>query len=241
MKILAIVPAFNEEDSISHVIDDLKNNFPNADILVINDCSKDNTAVIAERLGAKVISLPCNLGIGGAVQTGFIYAKKYNYDIAFQFDGDGQHMAKEVSKIIEPLLKSEADMTIGSRFLDFGDYRPSFTRKLGINFFKIINSTILKQKLTDNTSGFRAYNKIAISFLADNYPQDYPEVETIVIMAKARFAIKELPVLMRDRLGGKSSIHGFKPIYYMIKVTYSILINLLRKHPKSKTEEAIWN
>ncbi|KRF39107.1 glycosyltransferase family 2 protein [Paenibacillus sp. Soil787] len=242
MKILAIVPAYNEEESIKQVIADLNENFVKADVLIINDCSKDSTAAIAIKAGAKVITLPCNLGIGGAVQTGFIYANSNNYDIAFQFDGDGQHLAIELNKLLEPILILNADMVIGSRFLDSKNYKPSFFRSLGITYFQFINSTILKQKLTDTTSGFRAYNKKAIKYLASNYPQDYPEVETIIIMKKAGFTIKELSVTMRERLGGRSSINGFKPIYYMVKVTFSILINLLRKHPKKTSEEMVaWN
>jgi hypothetical protein len=240
MKILAVIPAYNEQDSIISVISDIKMNYPQADVLIINDCSKDRTAYLAASMGAKVISLPCNLGIGGAVQTGFLFARDNEYDIAFQFDGDGQHLATEIPKLIHVILNNEADMVIGSRFLVENDYKPSFFRKLGINFFQLINTLILKQKVTDNTSGFRAYNQEAINYLANNYPQDYPEVEAIVIMAKANFVIKEIPVKMRERQGGKSSITSFKSMYYMIKVSFCIFINLLRNHPKRRSEE-VWS
>lgn len=230
MKILAIVPAYNEENSIVGVIEDLKRENENLDIVIINDGSKDKTKEVAEATGnAFVINLVTNLGIGGAVQTGFKFAYDNGYDIAFQFDGDGQHLASEIPKIIEPIKNNQADFVIGSRFTEDHDgWKSSFLRRVGINFFRMLNSVIIKQKITDNTSGFRAYNKRAIKFLAFNYPQDYPEPENVIMMGKNGYKILEVFTLMRERTGGTSSISLTGGAYYMIKVTLAIFMTALR-------------
>jgi glycosyltransferase involved in cell wall biosynthesis len=236
-KILIIVPAFNEASSIVHVIDLLHSVNLNWDILVINDCSEDNTGELARSTGkALVIDLPINLGIGGCVQTGFKFAKKNNYDVALQFDGDGQHKICQIKKIIDPILSDEADMVIGSRFCKrhFG-FKSTSMRRIGIKLFEIVNSFLIKQRITDNTSGFRAYNKKAISFFAGHYPHDYPEPEAIILLSKNGFRIKEVFTEMQDRIGGESSISGFKAFYYMVKVLFSIFINVLR--PKIAEDE----
>jgi len=231
-KILAIIPAFNEEKNIRNVITDVrKSGFP-VDLVVIDDGSIDNTANNAQKDGAIVISLPFNLGIGGAVQTGFKYAYENDYDIAIQFDGDGQHKASEIGKLIENVVNNACDVAIGSRFLNNNGYRTPMARKLGIRIFSFINTLIVGQRITDNTSGFRAYNRKAIKFLSRNYPVDYPEVEAIILLNKNRFRILEVPVLMQQRLYGNSSINTLKAIYYMIKVTLSILIGVLRERER---------
>lgn len=229
VKILIIVPAYNEEDNIIGVIDSLKNECNYADILVINDGSKDNTEQKARSKNVKVINQKLNLGIGGTIQTGFKFARKYNYDIVVQFDGDGQHNAYEIKRLIIPIIENLADVVIGSRFLNKGGFQSTFLRRLGIKIFEYLNSILINQKITDNTSGFRAYNKKAIDFLADNYPQDFPEPEAIIILGKKNFKLIEIPVIMNERSKGKSSITGFKSIYYMIKVILSILITSIRK------------
>jgi len=230
VKILAIVPAYNEENSIAGVIEDIKNENAQLDIVIINDGSKDKTKEVAESTKkAFVVNLVSNLGIGGAVQTGFKFANDNNYDIAFQFDGDGQHLASEISKIIQPIKNNEADFVIGSRFTENHDgWKSSFLRRIGINFFRMLNSLIIKQKITDNTSGFRAYNKKAIKFLAFNYPQDYPEPENVIMMGKNGFKILEVFTLMQERTGGISSISITGGAYYMIKVTLAIFMTALR-------------
>jgi len=231
MRILTIVPVFNEEKAIQLVIDDLKKNFPQADIIIVNDGSRDNSSAIARRnKGIKIIDLPTNLGIGGSVQTGFKYALKNNYDIAIQFDGDGQHLAKEIHNLIQPIINKKADVVIGSRFLKPSQrgFRCRWTRRIGIKIFEWINSLIIQQRITDNTSGFRAYNKEAIRFLAYNYPTDYPEPEAVILLGRNRFKIKEVPVEMKERSHGKSSISGLKSIYYMIKVILCIIMTALR-------------
>jgi glycosyltransferase involved in cell wall biosynthesis len=231
MKVLIIVPAFNEAIIIKSVLESIIKENPEWDILVINDGSSDETGEIASELKTvKVINLPCNLGIGGAVETGFKYALIHNYDLAVQFDGDGQHKASEIKKIIEPLIADEADVVIGSRFLlKSSNWKPKFSRRLGIKIFSLVNSILIGQKITDNTSGFRAYNKRAIEFLArDNYPTDYPEPEAIILLGRNGFKIMEVFVEMQERTEGKSSISGLKQLYYMFKVLLSILVSSIR-------------
>jgi len=230
MKILAIVPAYNEEKNITGVIESIKNEYPQIDILVVNDGSDDMTGEIAQSSGlAQVVNLSCNLGIGGAVQTGFKFAEKHNYDIVFQFDGDGQHIASEIEKILAPVRNDLADVVIGSRFCqDHSEFKSTWLRRIGIKIFEMLNLLLIKQKFTDNTSGFRAYNRRAIHFLADNYPADYPEPETVVLLGRNDFLLKEVFVHMQERMSGRSSINGFESIYYMIKVLLAVLMTALR-------------
>jgi glycosyltransferase involved in cell wall biosynthesis len=229
-KILAIVPAYNEEKSIPQVIDELKNNDVPLDILIVNDGSTDQTSIVARQTGnATVIDLPINLGIGGAVQTGFLYALQNNYDIAIQFDGDAQHIAGEIKLILEPVLRGKADVVIGSRFLsDHKKYKTDAVRKLGILIFQFVNSIMNRQRITDSTSGFRAYNRRAIHFLSEYYPTDYPEPEAVILLIKKGFVLKEVPVEMRQRWQGISSISMVDGMYYMIKVLLAIFMTYLR-------------
>lgn len=232
-KIVIIIPAYNEEKNITKVIESLSSLNIYADLFIINDGSTDNTSIVVKKTQkAELISLKKNLGIGGAVQTGFKIAKIYNYDIAVQFDGDGQHNAYEILKLIEPLNANEADVVVGSRFINNNGFRSTFLRRIGIKLFEILNLLLINQKIKDNTSGFRAYNKRAIDFLADNYPQDYPEPEAIILLGRNNFRIKEIPTLMNIREHGKSSISGLISVYYMIKVILSIFITFLRKRER---------
>jgi len=233
-KILIIVPAFNESKNILNVLSSLKNENSDWDIVVIDDGSTDGTGGLTEQSGlASVVSLIYNLGIGGAVQTGFKFAKMNGYDIAVQFDGDGQHLAGEIPKILQPVLDGTADVVIGSRFLGKNaGWKSTYFRRLGIRIFYIINSVLINQKITDNTSGFRAYNKKAISFLAENYPTDYPEPEAVILLGRNGFTIREIFTLMKKREGGKSSIYGIKSVYYMLKVLLAIFLTTVR--PKIK-------
>lgn len=230
MKALVIIPAYNEAANIAAVIEAIKLQDPSLDIIVVNDGSSDNTGPIAEATGkTRVINLAVNLGIGGAVQTGLKFARDNNYDIAVQFDGDGQHIASEISKLLAGIKNNEADVVIGSRFCYKHDgWKSSFLRRFGIKIFERINSVLIGQNITDNTSGFRAYNKKAISFLADNFPTDYPEPETIILLGRNGFKIKEAPVEMQERRGGASSISGLKTVYYMIKVLLAISMVSIR-------------
>lgn len=230
MKTLIIVPAYNEEKNIENVLSHLKKTKPEMTVLVINDGSRDQTSQKARMNDfANVIDLPVNLGIGGAVQTGFIFAQRNNYEVAIQYDGDGQHKAEEIDALLEPLLKGEADVVIGSRFCENRPgFKSSFTRRLGIKLFEWVNWLIIRTRITDNTSGFRAYNRRTIEFLADNYPQDFPEPEAVILLGRNGFQLREVYTEMVERQGGKSSISGLKSAYYMIKVLLAVSINCLR-------------
>jgi len=231
VKTLVIIPAYNEADSIREVISRLRTSAPEADVVVIDDGSTDATAAIAQEAGALVVSLPHNLGIGGAVQTGYIFAAEMGYDIAVQVDGDGQHDPAEITEIVAPLLAGQADVVIGSRYIEDRGYITPFLRRMGIFMLASIVSLIIRQRVTDTTSGFRAVNRRVIQFCAREYPRDYPEPESVVLFSRARFRIRETPVTMNPRYGGRSSITPIRSFYYMVKVLLAIFIGLLRRVP----------
>jgi glycosyltransferase involved in cell wall biosynthesis len=224
-RILAIVPALNEAGNIGSVVENLKQVSPWLDVLVIDDGSTDQTAEVARTHGANVISLPVNLGIGGAVQTGFLYAVKYHYDIALQVDGDGQHRAEEIKKLIEPIFQGEADVTIGSRFLSKTSYKSALFRRLGIYLLSKTIQSVVRKKYSDPTSGFRAYNQKALRMVSAHYSTDYPEPDSIVTLVKNGMRVVEVSVEMDARLSGSSSITPFKSGYYMFKVSLAIILN----------------
>ncbi len=232
-KILVILPAYNESGNIGATVRELKALDFRFDVIVIDDGSKDATAQEALNAGARVVSLPFNLGIGGAVQTGFLYALRNGYDIAVQVDGDGQHDAQYLKVILAPVLEEKADIAVGSRFIgsDIG-WQSSAVRRVGIRFFAWLISGLTGFSVSDPTSGFRAFNAKAVKIFADDYPQDFPEPESI--MSANRFGLRliEVPVQMRKRAHGHSSIRYFKTLYYMIKVTIAILLNMLKKGVK---------
>jgi glycosyltransferase involved in cell wall biosynthesis len=226
---LAIVPAYNEEASIARVIERLRSSAPGFDVLVIDDGSIDDTARVAEAAGARVVIHPINLGIGGAVQSGYLFAEANDYDMAVQVDGDGQHPPRELSKLVARLEQEPAvDMVTGSRFLGEGDYRQSFMRRLGGHFFSTLLSVITRQKVTDPTSGFRLANRRAIELFAHDYPHDYPEVEAILMMHRHELKTAEVPVQMDEREGGRSSITPLHSGYYMLKVLLAVFVGLFR-------------
>ncbi len=225
---LIIVPAYNEAESLGHVIDRIRINVPWADIAVINDGSKDATSDIAQAKGVTVLNLPYNLGIGGAVQTGYKFAAKMDYDIAVQVDGDGQHPAQEIERLVTTLIQEKAGMVIGSRFVEGGEYDAPWTRLIGIRILATIISALSGQTIKDTTSGFRAVNRDVINFLAYMYPRDYPEPEAIVMLLREGFHIIEVPVFMRERMGGISSISFFKGLYYMVKVLLAVSIDVFK-------------
>jgi glycosyltransferase involved in cell wall biosynthesis len=229
-KILVIVPAYNEADNIRAVIQKLHDKNENWDVLVVNDSSCDNTSAIAHATGfAEVIDLPYNLGIGGCVQTGFRYARYNNYDFALQFDGDGQHSAGEIHKLLEIVINNEADVAIGSRFSKkHNGFKSSSPRRIGIRMFEWFSFLLIHQHITDHTSGFRAYNKKAVCFLADHYPSDYPEPEVVILLGKNGFRMKETFTQMHERKGGVSSIPLTKGPYYMIKVMLAMFMSSIR-------------
>jgi glycosyltransferase involved in cell wall biosynthesis len=226
---IAIVPALNEEASVAAVVDEIRAVDPSFAILVIDDGSTDATAVAAGSRGARVVSLPFNLGIGGAMQTGYRYALEHDYDLAVQVDGDGQHDPAELPALLAPLLAGEADLVVGSRCAGRGLYRAPRFRRAGMRLFAWTASRMAGQELTDTTSGFRAVNRRGIALFAEDYPHDYPEVEAVVTVARARLRVAEVPVAMRLRTGGRSSIAGLTGPYYMVKVLVAVVVGLLRR------------
>ncbi|MBJ6801050.1 glycosyltransferase family 2 protein [Geomonas propionica] len=225
MRILAIIPAYNEARNITAVIEDLKSF--RGDILVVNDGSTDDTAAVAKSLGAHVVSHPFNLGIGGTVQTGLRYAYEHGYDMAIQFDGDGQHRGDQVFKILELVQKGEADLVIGSRTLP-GGYKMGITRFIGSRIFHCLIRCLAGKAIHDPTSGFRCYGKKTIRLFSRFYTDDYPEVESIITAARNGLRVVEVPVLMRGRLSGHSSITRRKSAYYMLKVTLAMVVDAMR-------------
>ena len=232
MKILVIIPAYNEQDSIINVIKKLKKDFPRADYVVINDCSKDNTLSVLKENNTSFVNLPINLGIGGGVQTGYKYALENGYDIAIQIDGDGQHDTAYLDKVIAPIEEGVADIAIGSRFIDKEGFQSSGMRRAGIKFLSALIKICCGTKVRDVTSGFRAVNRKYIKMYAYDYPTDYPEPEAIVQASVDGARISEVPVIMKERETGQSSIYAWKSIYYMIKVSLAIIICRISKRRK---------
>ncbi|MDE6907338.1 glycosyltransferase family 2 protein [Hominisplanchenecus murintestinalis] len=228
MKKIAIIPAYNEQDSIVKTVTDLQKKAPDFDYIIINDCSKDNTMDICREHGLKVLNLPINLGIGGAVQTGYLYAYKYKYDIAVQFDGDGQHDAVYLEAMSKVLEKEQNDMVIGSRFITKEGFQSSGLRRVGIRYFAFLTKLLFGQKITDATSGMRMCNRKVMKLFIKDYPRDYPEPESVARLLRYKCRIKEIPVVMHEREAGVSSISLKKSGYYMIKVSLAILIERLR-------------
>ena len=235
---VAVVPAFDEEEAIAGVVHDVRAFDPELDVVVVDDGSRDRTADAAAAAGAVVVRLPFNLGIGAAVQTGFRYALERDYDVAVRLDGDGQHDAAELPKLLAPLERDEADVVTGSRFHgDDGSYRPPLGRRLGITWFAKLVSMLARQRVTDTTSGFQALNRPAIALFARDYPSDYPEVEATVLLLKHRLRLVEVQVEMRERETGSSSITFLSSLYYAIKVTLALFVGMARRSAVP-TEEA---
>lgn len=233
-KTALLIPCYNEEKCIAGVIESITKMLPDMYLVIVNDASKDNTAkIVAETVNVNdhiiLLDLPTNLGIGGAVQTAFRYAARNGFDYAVKVDGDGQHPANQIEKLLTLLIENKADMVIGSRFILKEKFQSTFCRRIGIYFFRFVNSLLIGQTITDNTSGFRAYNRKALEFAEENYPSfDYPEPEEVVLMAKNGFRIAEIPVQMECRQGGVSSISPIKAMYYMMKVFFAVLMTAFR-------------
>jgi glycosyltransferase involved in cell wall biosynthesis len=226
---IAIVPAYTEEQNIARVVEELLVFDPGIDVVVVSDGSVDRTAENAEAAGARVLRLPYNLGIGGAVQTGFKYAWEQGYDLAVRCDGDGQHVPGELPKVIRPVAEEEADIAVGSRFVSSDGYRSSASRRVGIRLLATVVSAIARQRVTDTTSGFQALNRRALELFAQDYPHDYPEVEGMVMTIKHKLRLVEVPVQMREREHGRSSITAFRSVYYMAKVLTALFVGLFRR------------
>ncbi len=229
-RIVAIVPAYNEAGAIGDVVDGIRATNASYDVVVIDDGSRDGTGEIARSHGAAVVTLPYNMGIGSTVQTGFKYALEKGYEMAVRLDGDGQHDPGELEKLLGPIRSGEADIVTGSRFVEgSGGYRPPLARRIGIIWFARIVSLLTRQRVTDTTSGFQALNRKGIALFADDYPNDYPEVEATVLVFKHRLRLVEVPVTMRERETGASSITFVRSIYYVLKVTLALFMAMLRK------------
>jgi glycosyltransferase involved in cell wall biosynthesis len=231
MKALAIVPAYNEERLVSSVVAAIGAHAPGFDVVVIDDGSTDATAASARAAGAHVLVHPFNLGIGGAMQSGYRYAFGHGYDLAVQVDGDGQHDPAEIASLMDAMNKDGVDMAWGSRFLVNKGFRTSLPRRIGIRLFSIVLSAICRQRITDPTSGFRLCNRRAIELFARDYPHDYPEVEGILMIHAHRLQAREVPVRMHERRDGRSSITSGESVYYMVKVLLAIFVGLFRRRP----------
>jgi glycosyltransferase involved in cell wall biosynthesis len=228
---IAVVPAFNEQENVGRVIEEIRAFDPGLDIVVVDDGSVDATAAVARQHGATVVCLPFNLGIGGAVQTGFRYAFEHGYDLAVRVDGDGQHDPSQLDRVIAPVLAGEADIAVGSRFVEASQgYRSSRSRRVGIRLLAVVVSRIVGRRVTDTTSGFQALNRKGITLFARDYPHDYPEVEATVMVSRHRLRSIEVPVSMRERSSGRSSITALRSVYYMIKVLLAIFVGLFRRN-----------
>jgi hypothetical protein len=228
---LAIVPAYNEEPNVGSVVEAIQRHAPGFDVLVIDDGSTDATAERARAAGAEVLVHPFNLGIGGAMQSGYRFACERDYGEAVQVDGDGQHDPTEIARLRDAMRQHDVDMAWGSRFLEQTGYRAPFARRLGIRLFSVVLSAICGQRVTDPTSGFRLCNRRAIELFARDYPHDYPEVESILMIHAHRLRAREVPVKMHPRRDGRSSITSGESIYYMVKVLLAIFVGLFRRRP----------
>jgi glycosyltransferase involved in cell wall biosynthesis len=228
---VAIVPAFNEEACIAGVIAEIRAFDSGLEVVVIDDGSVDATSRVAREAGARVLRLPFNLGIGGAVQTGFRYAHENDFELAVRIDGDGQHDPAQLDGVIEPVLRGDVDIAVGSRYLASNDgYQSSATRRVGIRILAGTVSLLTRQRITDPTSGFQALNRKAIRLFAADYPHDYPEVEGLVMVIRHRLRFGEVPVAMRPRAAGKSSIRALSSVYYMVKVLLALFVSAFRRN-----------
>lgn len=228
-RIMALVPAYNEEGAIAQVVVGIRQALPQADVVVIDDCSLDATTAVARAAGANVVRLPCNLGIGGAMQTGLKFARAKSYDYVIRLDGDGQHDPQEALLLLTAVKSGQADAVFGSRFIGKDSTMSiPFSRRLGIKTFAALVTLVTRQKATDTTSGFMCLNRYAIDILADYLPQDYPEVEGRIILHKAGLSSLEIPAHMRARQAGISSINNWGSIYYALKVTVAGLIGAMK-------------
>ncbi len=238
VRILIIVPAHNEAESIPAVLADLSRNVPQADVVVVDDASTDATADVARAGGATVLSLPCNLGVGGAVQTGYKFAARYGYDIAVQFDGDGQHRANRIAALIEPILTGRADLVVGSRLLGGLKFRFHILRLMGSRLLSLLVSAICRKRLTDPTSGFRGAGKEMIEFFAEHYPQTYlgDTAEALVWAARDGMTITEVPARMNQRVSGRSAIGAISGFWSTLRIILAVLVDCFES-PITRTQE----
>ncbi len=226
--LLVIVPAFNEEAAVGQVVREIRERAPEADVLVIDDCSLDQTAAVARQAGAEVLSLPYHLGLGGAVQAGYKLAYELGYQYVIRSDGDGQHDPQDIPRIYAALKQSGCQMVIGSRFLEGDGGQTTLVRSLGIRFFRLVLRPILGRSVRDPTSGFVGVNREALQVFSKSFPLEYPEIETLVVLQRRRFRFLEVPCRMRPRLAGRSTITLLKSFYYIIHVLLGVFVNVLK-------------
>lgn len=232
MSIIVIIPAFNEEKRIASVVADVFAALPDAAVVVINDCSRDDTAAAARQAGATVVTHPFNMGYGAAIQTGYKYARDKRFDLLVQLDADGQHVPSCIPALLAPVASGEADIAIGSRFLGTS-YRPPLARRAGMALFRAIVSLVVGKSVTDTTSGFQAFNRDVIEFFCtDVFPVDYPDADMLIMLHRVGFRMTEVPVRMLENSEGKSMHSGLKPLYYMFKMLLSICVTLMREREK---------
>lgn len=229
LRMLLLIPAFNEEEAIAGVVGEAREVLGDVPILVVDDCSRDATAVRAEAAGARVMPLPCHLGLGGCVQAGYKLAYELGFDIVVRIDGDGQHNPRDVPRLVEKLRESGAEMVIGVRDPGQPGFRTSLIRRAGIAFFKLLLRPILGRAVADPTSGFVAVNRRALNLFSRTFPLEYPEIEALVVLQRRRFRFEEVPCRMRGRVAGRSTITALKSVYYVVHVLLGVFVNILRR------------
>lgn len=229
MKKIIVIPAYNEEGNLEKTVRDIRENAPDFDYVIVNDCSTDNTLGMCREKGFSYLNLPVNLGIGGAVQTGYRYAYYHGYDLAVQFDGDGQHSAKFLAQMAKVLDETESDMVIGSRFIEKEGFQSSGLRRIGIRYFSLLIKLLTGKTVTDPTSGMRMINRKLLKKFTNEYPKDYPEPESVVTVLSEKHKVTEIPVVMNEREEGISSISLRNSVYYMIKVSFAVVIARMKK------------
>ncbi|MBE0598202.1 MAG: glycosyltransferase family 2 protein [Desulfuromonadales bacterium] len=230
MKVMILIPAYNESLRIGEVVRRVRELYPAYDVVVVNDGSHDRTARVAAEAGAEVVSHPFNMGYGVAIQTGYKYAVEQGYDFLVQMDGDGQHDPGYIPQLLAPVLAGDADFVLGSRFLGVESYEPSLARRLGMAFFRRLVSFLIRTPITDSTSGYQAFNRrVCRFFTTEVFPCDYPDADMLIVLHRAGFSLREVPVRMYANAEGKSMHSGLKPLYYLFKMTLSILVTLLRQ------------
>lgn len=236
--VLVIAPAYNEEGAIAGVVQEVQRYVPGVPVLVIDDCSKDNTIARAREAGAEVLALPHHLGLGGCVQAGYKLAYELGFSYVIRVDGDGQHDARDIPRILDRLKSTGCEMVIGSRFVDENDSRTGVVRSLGIRFFRMVLRPILGKAVHDPTSGFVGVNRNALAVFSRSFPLEYPEIEALVVLQRRRFRFEEVPCKMRPRTSGRSSITAMKSLYYIAHVLLGVFVNVLKFERRLHSGEA---
>jgi len=226
-RIIAVIPAHNEQESLPVTLKELAAVRPDVDVVIVDDGSTDQTARIARSIGCPTVSLPVNLGIGGAVQTGIRYALNHGYDVAFQYDADGQHRPDQIATLTAPILRGEADLVLGSRFLQKSGYKVGAGRGAIMWLLRTMSSWAIHQRITDNTSGFRAYGRGAMQFMVTNCSCDYPEIEAIILLVRNGYRFTEVPATMGERVAGQSMFTPVRAMYFIIRSLMSVVISVL--------------